>query len=1002
MLRAWQRFAAHEKAERKAVRHADGFHRATVLLSSLRTWERAIQNKRACAAAATAVEQAGARRAKTRAWGVWRTALAARREEREALSKAAAARDSVLAQTAFAAWRRYVLFRRQKAALCAKADAARNSRLLKQAVRTWHRKLLRNRRIAEVAPVVEDRWKRALMQRQVDRWRLFAAGRILKRLVWRQAEEVRERTLKQQGWNQLKCAFAEKRAYDQACAIADAHNERRLLRMCFGARGWVGYCDAAEEARLAPKTTLARAHANTVRIRNAVARWRAWTDAAVKHRRLCNRADRHRKDALRRNAIKRWGSFVALQLRKRWLAQQASEFSRRALLNVCFQRWRQSYARKVHYSAVDQTADDYYNARMVAVAFAKWRWSMVASQQSTLRMAEAAQHRRRNLATRALQAWRAWVRNQKEKNRLVATANEHAATSAARRAWRQWKRRVDAARQAVADEAVASAHCTAALVKSAWRRWRNAAVAGQNRRTAAALALAASEAAVARRAFAAWRQVITSRRNEAIATKHRNTVLLRTAFAALVASKDAAKERSSEFFVLEVDFALKQDARRVAKAFAVWVDARVRSVRARKQMAAAAEHADSSLMRRALRGWDEQARLSALKARRHRKATQFRDFSLISSAFAQWKNVLLGRRIDDDKRSVALLFWSLRLKQKALLAWKAHAMKMKEQAERRQLALDNRRQWLVRSAVEQWIKASSAMTLRTSTVTLHREQQHAAALHARVRRFAEHWRRIASGGKRGHLSPVACIDTSGGSSADNHNLLPQRQRAQPRRRVSSAVEEQHAAIQSPALRGGGEKVAIPTALQPPSLAEAPSREPWTLQRRARPPPRRPREMLLELDAATLNGVPVPAGMRAAAPALLQAATDRAMPGDRAGGWVEPERAPAAPAEVTLAEIQQTLGTYALKKAEQQQLHADIQAAAARLADAGSGPADHDGSSGAGGSNVTAPHGTSAAAAAAAELARLVGMQTAVDAAAAEARAAAETAQHALKDLLAAC
>ena len=288
-----------------------------------------------------------------------------------------------------------------------------------------------------------------------------------------------------------------------------------------------------------------------------------------------------------------------------------------------------------------------------------------------------------------------------------------------------------------------------------------------------------------------------------------------------------------------------------------------------------------------------QATLHArVKVMRMRQAAQFRRYQLFASAFSQWKRVLLNRCIADDKDCVAMLFWSLRLKQKVIIAWASHHRKLRSEAHAREEALDRRRQWLVKSAVEHWFAASSAMSLHTSTVTLAREQQHAVRLHLRVRRLAERWRRRAcrgggvdSGpkGRRGMVRTAAVEMLSEGQSHTRddgpalplplHDPVPAAApngginahtfvgaRAVPFEHGAAAVIPGNAACAASAdsaykadnvdgvRRGGGVggRGAVPASMH----LTRPGRELFelsALRARTRPPPRRPRELLLDME-----------------------------------------------------------------------------------------------------------------------------------------------------------
>lgn len=829
---------------------------------------------------------------------------------------------------------------------------------------------------------------------------------------------------------------------------------------------------------------------------------------------------------------------MQLQHRKRWLGEQAVQFNRAAVLSVCFLRWRQRYTDKVHRVSIDATADRYYRTRVLAVAFSRWRWGMAESQRLAVLGAQADQHRRRTAAARALQAWKAWLSDLKDKRANIAAADSFAARSIAARALSRWAGAVDGAKLAAANRAVAAAHHAAGAVRKAWQQWRGVAAALQGKRAAAERARAAADLAVARRAFQTWRATFIASRQHAQAVAHHEAVQLRKSVGAFKACKVEAVRRNEAFSILEAEFSLGQDARRTRWAFQTWAAAKASAARAKAQAAAADAHHDKALLRRALRGWDAEARRSALKVRRCRQAAQFRKFHLTSAAFTHWKRTLLQRRIDDDKDCVALLFWSLRLKQKMLLGWRQHAALMKERAERRAAALEKRRQWLVRSAVEQWFKASATLSVQTSAATSEREQQHAVQLHARVRRFAERWRRIAAGGGgggggrriRGGNDVGLAGSVSGGrdlivrpcsndvdgdaGSMRNGRPLPRQwnreslpvtaviePRMQPRSGAnrssgrSSSVERsssiERRTASPTALTAAAELPTRPAALEGPSLLEC-----WVPRRRARLPPRRPRELMLDLaGSGTLGGVPVPVGMRSGMPGessfvhpmvpsssievanaadgeggeistrlpppLRQAPSSSAVlgagvvglgwpqsplpllhrQGDGGGGEDDvngeggavdgkttpdfestetaaaadvvvavsvaiPNAAAAAAADVQqrLAKIQLTLKQYAESKAEQKELEADVQAAAANLAEAsdnvaGSGDIESVAVEGEGALQET-PRPTSIEAAAA-ELARLVSLKETACAAAAERRAAAVAAQEELRVLLAA-
>lgn len=60
----------------------------------------------------------------------------------------------------------------------------------------WRRKLRRDSNVERLQPIVNSKWKHAVLQRHFDKWRLFTAGTILKRLVLQQAVLEHNRMVK--------------------------------------------------------------------------------------------------------------------------------------------------------------------------------------------------------------------------------------------------------------------------------------------------------------------------------------------------------------------------------------------------------------------------------------------------------------------------------------------------------------------------------------------------------------------------------------------------------------------------------------------------------------------------------------------------------------------------------------------------------------------------------------------------------------------------------------
>ena len=677
---------------------------------------------------------------------------------------------------------------------------------------------------------------------------------------------------------------------------------------------------------------------------------------------LEQRADGHRRLRLQQIAIHAWKARVVSSRRKHWLNEKARRFHRVAVFSRVFLRWQNVQAVSVHRRGLEEEAGRYHTVRLLAFAFTVWKINAHKSQQLRGQVVLAGAQRKRSVARQVLRHWRDRALERRRKRAMRETAGAHYRAQLLHQAWQSWEARLDERGAEVLLARRAEAHHDKRLRGRCWLVWHTLVGRARDERLRMHSAAVHYDRVLQRRSLAVWfanaqdHQVYRGQVSQAAAHHRRQST--RRCFKALVLHRDVRAQEDAVHEAALQAWQAAQQRKRLQTTWQVWSEATARAGAMREKHELVAGRHREALKRACFDAWEAWARQQRLKVRLKRQAAHFRRFQLLSLTFTSWKRNLFQSRFEQEKDALALWLWSVQTKRRAYRAWFLHHKGVKETARLRNEALERRRKYLVRRAVNQWIHVSSDVSLQMMNAALETERASAAALHARVRRFAQRWRRAVINKKAAQAGAEAKAARGTDAVAAGlplHQTGYRGSRGAPADVRGTPVwhprQPTAAFLQSPASGS-----AVPHQLRGPALLPAGVAvlEAWEPLPSARPPPRRLRPSTdidpdagapgVHVGALVVTPSPIPARH---APTLAQpaawptgatlpdlAGTGRARPCDGTAAQhphlhqhIAAELAGGVAGEITeedYAAMKATLDAYRLVKTQRKELAAALQ------------------------------------------------------------------------------
>lgn len=534
------------------------------------------------------------------------------------------------------------------------------------------------------------------------------------------AREVYEARLIRQGWNRWSRAVVHKQMLTRAQWLHDG----RLIARCFLRIQYVG----VHLRQLHKTAEVHRKGCVERRLMSALQLWRSAASAAAEraedlqmrgHTQVALQL--HRRTTLQRSfAAWRTVTDHGVLQRRRYAA--AERGFRTAVLPRYFHAWLAFVSLQYRRRALAGRSARFRLTAVRSQVLTHWRAAANESWQRGNLARQAVNMARRHLAAAVLLQWRAAAVQSHRRNFQFTHAVQLQARRQRSGALQQWQR-ATAAKQLYT---TAIEHHSSVLLRHSLRNW-----------------------------VRVWESIKTARLQHEMAVGADNRRQLLAAFRAWIIAANYAREYAER----EKLATRHRQHRLTAVALHRWRQGTT-AISSQRKLEAAADHfRQQRLIRAGLMTWrQEVAEGNVRRAKLDLKADAIRNARLAARAMNFWRQCVVTKVVLDRQEEIALWFWSVHVKRRALRAWATQCATEKAQELRLREALGRRRGRLLRTGIARWLHVAGArrnMRLESGSIAPGNVQ----SLTELVRHCALHWRQRALG-NRGHRQQNVPTSTS--------------------------------------------------------------------------------------------------------------------------------------------------------------------------------------------------------------------------------------------------
>eukprot|EP00730_Choanoeca_flexa_P020114 TRINITY_DN9830_c0_g1_i1.p1 TRINITY_DN9830_c0_g1~~TRINITY_DN9830_c0_g1_i1.p1 ORF type:complete len:956 (+),score=151.78 TRINITY_DN9830_c0_g1_i1:135-3002(+) len=502
MLRRWRQHKLHMDKQRVMNKAADVLRTRFLYQSPWQKWRAhlsLLQERKHRATKATIIGIAACQR---RVYQHWRAYCHARRRKAH-LTRIG---DMLYAGKALRLWRQRLKYRRfrqqQYMQACKHADCrsmamawkywaagfdhvkelqldepyravlhACQARLVAQAWQKWQRYTNDQLLLAGKLNVARNRWRRKILPRVFEAWRLGVSNQQREKTAYQQANSFAWQRQVRLLWHHWQQQLLRRRIHAAQVELAETYHERHRLAHTW--RLWL------RARRLLRQWHRKNAMADQLHIEQLARRClHAWYGQVQRAKAIDDMhmyATAYRHQRMLAAVVVHWRRVTSARRASLAKAQQAQHHHESGLLRGVWALWKRARARRQHVRITLVTLNQLRQRRLARSVVSRWKQHVLQQQALRHKQHQAQQFYQRALINTAYQAWKAFVVEQQDTRAydadLLALWDVQKRRRLLSRSVQRWQAKLEERSLAVADAVMAQQHLESTLVYQAWMKW---------------------------------------------------------------------------------------------------------------------------------------------------------------------------------------------------------------------------------------------------------------------------------------------------------------------------------------------------------------------------------------------------------------------------------------------------------------------------------------------------------------------------------------------------
>ncbi|XP_072025225.1 uncharacterized protein [Amphiura filiformis] len=557
-----------------------------------------------------------------------------------------------------------------------------------------------------------------------------------------QAKGFYQRKLMIQGMHSFKTAVALRKLQDIRKQKADEMRYNMLLRWSWNA--WLQGCEHKEELRIYVQSRKARNHYKQVLLSRVISGWLEYTRWRQHRQAQYIKADAHCMSRLLPKCLHRIQMFAQMMRDKRFNQEQAVMFRRECLIGLFFTRWYHSYQTSLDVRMMERMAIVHYDHNVAQRMLITWKQRTQLQLQNHAKEDMAEEHYQVHLIKSVIQTWKAFTAESLKRQSEEYKAARHNYLCMLRKGWQGWTQFETHKKMKSSKLLKADAHYQHRLLQQTLDAWK----VYSSRMKIVYEKVKAEENChnllTLRWTLARWfenaRLQCEERRHLVLAEDHHRTAVLRKVVICWrqYAVLHAHKQRQKMDRLMQIRAQL--DKGTCLRSFQAWRTYKDKALLQHLAESRAHSHYQRKLMHKTLHQWVHYRQLKIKKTLLQRQCAWLHNTRITVKYFLVWRAQHHAALAEQNKTTIALWQWSLVLQQKVLNAWVQYVAQHRHKKQRIAVAMEMRRQRLLREGVGQWLRVATDMTERREKKAAHQHAQTAYRSYNIVRRCAHHWR----------------------------------------------------------------------------------------------------------------------------------------------------------------------------------------------------------------------------------------------------------------------
>ncbi|XP_038070930.1 protein SFI1 homolog [Patiria miniata] len=750
VLEAWKVYVVSRRAKTALRRKADS-HAAMRYLEW--AWVRWMSQRQAVQDRQEAGDFAVQHWAQNLVHKTWRRWIAATQDKLEQRHKDQKGIDlyerNLVAKCFYKGFVSYTTHRRDRRREKAYTSQLHRDDLLLKSWQHWHGRWYTLRLMQEQREKLYVMAERCRLRKHFVRWRYFIKLKFERRMKIQVAEQHYRCQLLKSSFGALQLAVVRQRLQERRKAKAEMFRNHSLLLHAM--QRWIQRCEEKEELSLFTLSRQARGMFRSRILSQMMQKWKEYTAWRRKRQAQYVMAEAHYLSRLLPKCLHSLKVYAQGQQDQRCNGIQAISFHRECVLGFYFVRWWHMFQTSQNLNTMHRMAVLHYDGTLGKRMLRKWKHRMRRKQQLEEKEAMAVEHHEEHLCASALTTWKEFVADCHKRREQEHKASSHSCMRQLGKIWKAWtmytiqcRIKKDKIRRAVNYRQQLLEN----RVLTAWKVYQQRAKEIEKEAERRKLS---KDQECSGWALKQWHWNVNEQTRERILEERARQYWMKSIKAKIITSWQQyavlhSHKRKSDVEELH-RIQDKLNRGKLGRVFRIWQLSYVRSLASRNQTDRAIRHWRDKVMKQAFQNWCLFKQQEIRKQLLLRQSMWLHNTRLSAKFFLRWRAEFHKSKEHQTKTVMALWQWSLVLQRRVLDAWLSYTAERLRKKQRLAEAMAQRRQYLLREGVGQWMRVGTFMAEQRSKVAAQHQAKSAYKIFHVVRRCATHWINMTQRGR---------------------------------------------------------------------------------------------------------------------------------------------------------------------------------------------------------------------------------------------------------------